>query len=44
MKLGTNVHHVSGHCEKDFQCHLFKDQGHAATSAERDIVNSIARS
>jgi len=28
MKLGTNVHHVSGHYWRDFQGHGFKGQGH----------------
>jgi len=27
MKLGTNVHHVSGQCAKGFQGHGVKDQG-----------------
>ena len=28
IKLGTNIHHVSGHCCKSFQGHAVQAQGH----------------
>ena len=31
-KLGTNVHHVSGHCSRGFQYHGVKGQGHKVTA------------
>jgi len=40
MKLGTNVHHLSGHCWKDFQGHGVK-RSRSCSDNRRHFMNSL---